>query len=90
MANHPSAEKRNRQRLKRTLRNRSAKSAVRTLVKQVRGVITSAKAEGADVLLRNAISALDRAATKGAIHPKAAARTIGRLSAAIHKLSKKA
>ena len=36
MANHPSAEKRNRQRAKRTDRNRGVTSAVRTLVKRVR------------------------------------------------------
>ena len=41
MANHPSAEKRNRQRIKRTDRNRAAKSAVRTLVKRVRTAIAA-------------------------------------------------
>ena len=36
MANHPSAEKRNRQRITRTARNRTLKSSVRTLVKRLR------------------------------------------------------
>ena len=36
MANHASAEKRNRQRVKRTIRNRAVKSAVRTVVKKAR------------------------------------------------------
>ena len=39
MANHASSEKRNRQRVKRTLRNRAVKSSVRTYVKHVREAI---------------------------------------------------
>ena len=38
-------------------------------------------------LLEEAVKALDKAATKGAIHPKAASRTISRLSAQVHKLA---
>ena len=52
MANHPSAEKRNRQREKRTLRNRSIKAAVRTQVKTVRTAIavegSRGRGKGAD------------------------------------------
>ena len=86
MANHPSAEKRNRQRIKRTNRNRTVASAVRTLVKRVRTALHGKDKAAADTALKAATVALDKAATKGVIHPKAASRTISRLSAQIHKL----
>lgn len=86
MANHPSAEKRNRQRLKRTLRNRGVSSAVRTQVKAVRTAIHAKDLTAATTALKVAVVALDKAATKGVLHPKAASRTISRLSAQIHKL----
>ena len=88
MANHPSAEKRNRQRIKRTLRNRAIKSTVRTLVKSVRAEVAGKNKEGAAKALKLAISELDRAGTKGAYHKKTVARTISRLSAAVAKLGK--
>jgi small subunit ribosomal protein S20 len=87
MANHASAEKRNRQRIKRTLRNRAVSSTVRTLVKRVRTAIETKNKEDAKVALASAISALDKAATKGVVHVKAAARTVSRLSAQVHKLT---
>lgn len=90
MANHPSAEKRNRQRIVRTARNRAINSAVRTLVKRVRAAIHAKDKEAAATALKSATVALDKAATKGAMHRKAASRTIGRLSAQVHKLSTQA
>lgn len=86
MANHPSAEKRNRQRIKRTLRNRGVASSVRTLVKRVRTALHAKDQAAAATALKVAVVALDKAATKGVVHPKAASRTISRLSAQIHKL----
>ncbi len=86
MANHPSAEKRNRQRLKRTLRNRTIKSSVRTLVKRVRDALAGKDKAAAEKALKSAIVALDKAATKGAVHAKAASRTVSRLAAQVHKL----
>ena len=87
MANHPSAEKRNRQRVKRTNRNRAVKSAVRTLVKRVRTEVTAKNQEGAKTALAEAIQALDKAAGKRVYHFKAASRTVARLAAAVHKLT---
>lgn len=86
MANHPSAEKRNRQRVKRTDRNRAVTSTVRTLVKRVRTAIHAKDQATATTALKAATVALDKAATKGVCHPKAVSRTIGRLSAQVHKL----
>lgn len=88
MANHASAEKRNRQRITRTVRNKARKSAVRSFVKKVRAALAAKDAPGAKTALREATEQLDKAATKGAIHSKAASRTIGRLSAQVSKLGK--
>lgn len=88
MANHASAEKRNRQRVQRTERNRSIKSSVRTHVKKVRAAVAAKDKDAAVAALKAAGKALDKAATKGAVHTKAASRTIGRLAAAVAKLAK--
>jgi small subunit ribosomal protein S20 len=87
VANHPSAEKRNRQRLVKTARNRAIHSAVRTLVKRVRTAIHAKDKAGAQTALKAATVALDKAATKGAVHVRAASRTIARLSAQVHRLA---
>ncbi len=87
MANHASAEKRNRQRIVRTVRNRAVTSSVRTLVKRVRTAIAAKDKSAASLALKDATVALDRAASKGVFHVKAASRTVARLSAAVHKLA---
>ena len=73
MAHSRSALKRWRQSLKRRASNRSVKSRTRTLLTKAISLIDSdiASAESA---VRDAISALDRAAQKGVIHVNAAAR----------------
>ena len=84
MANHASAEKRNRQRITRTNRNRAAKSALRSQLKK-------ARAEGAPAeLVREAVSSLDKLASKGIIPKKRASRVKGRLAAAAHAAAKSA
>ena len=88
MANHPSAEKRNRQRITRTARNRAVSSNVRTQVKRVRTALAGKDKAGAEKALKEAISEIDKAASKGVVHPKAASRTISRLAAQVHKLAK--
>ncbi len=89
MANHPSAEKRNRQRIKRTTKNRAVKSSVRTIVKRVRVALLLGVAEkaAAQTVLKIAIVAIDKAASKGVIPKKTASRKISRLSAQVHKLA---
>jgi small subunit ribosomal protein S20 len=85
MANHPSAEKRNRQRIVRTERNRSVKGAVRTLLKKARAAIAAPKATDTAAAMAAAIKAVDRAASKGIVHPKMAARAKSRLAKAAQK-----
>ena len=84
MANHASAVKRNRQRIKKTDRNRAAKSGLRTELKKARVAVAGAPATSAD-LVKAAVSALDRAASRGTIPAKRASRVKGRLARALHK-----
>ena len=77
MANIKSQIKRNRQNEKRRLRNRDFRGAARTAVKDARASFESGQDTEASVM--NAISALDIAAQKGAVHQRNAARRKGRL-----------
>jgi len=86
MSNHPSAAKRNRQRITRTTRNRSVRSSVRTVVKQARAAIAAGDGQAA-LHVKKAISLLAAAASKGILHKKAAARTTSRIQAALSKLA---
>ena len=80
MANHASAAKRNRQRIKTTTRNRAVKSSLRTIVKKARAAATEG-AENAAELVRIAQSELDKAAKKGVIPTERADRVKGRIAA---------
>jgi len=66
MANHPSAEKRNRQRIVRTERNRRVKGAVRTRWKKARAAVTSTGAKGADIAATVAAAVNEHGAMAGA------------------------
>jgi small subunit ribosomal protein S20 len=84
MANHASAEKRNRQREKKTTRNRAGKSELRTTIKKARIALKGSAQEAPSVVVA-AASALDRAASKGIIPDKRASRVKSRLAKALHK-----
>ena len=86
MANHPSAEKRNRQRAKRTIRNRAVKSAVRTVVKSVRAAVAAKDPKAAKEALHKATVEIDRASSKGVLPRRAASRAVSRLASQVHKL----
>jgi small subunit ribosomal protein S20 len=84
MANHPSAAKRNRQRVVRTARNKTARAAVRTAVKKARAAV-AAGTEDAKTKVAEASIALAKAAALGVIHSNAAARTTSRIHTALSK-----
>jgi small subunit ribosomal protein S20 len=86
MANIQSSIKANRQNQKRTIENRAFRGGSRTAVKKARVAIDS-NASDAPEAVRAAISALDRAATKGVIHKNNAARRISRLMKALNKVT---
>jgi len=73
-----SAEKRHRKSEERRLRNKSAKSAVRTSVKKFVS-LTQKKDPTADAALKDMIKKLDTAAGKGIITKNAAARKKSRM-----------
>ena len=89
MANIKSAEKRNRQRLRRRTRNQFHLSTMRTYVKAVRTTLEQKGSAGAkkttelQAALQKAIRQIDKAAQKGVIARKAASRKISRLTLAV-------
>ena len=87
MANTKQALKRHKQSLKRRARNRAIKSRVKKAIKRVRLAIESKDKEMAQTALRDATSILDKAASKGVIHWKNAARKISRLASHVNKLN---
>ena len=80
LANHRSAEKRARQNEKRRLRNKAVKTRIKHVTKDVRLASGEASKEEALAKLHTAQSTIDKAAKKGVIHKKTAARKISRLS----------
>ncbi|MFC1641389.1 30S ribosomal protein S20 [Myxococcota bacterium] len=86
MANHPSAEKRNRQRIKRTIHNRSIVSALRTSVKKARKALADGNADTAEEKVQQAAIALAKAGGKGVVPLRMAARTTSRITKALHRL----
>lgn len=79
MANIASAEKRNRQMLKRRARNRAAMSTLRTAIKRARTAVDGKAAEAA-ALVKDAISTIDKAVSRGVLKKQTAARYASRLS----------
>lgn len=88
MANHASAEKRNRQRITRTARNRSARATVRTILKKARAALATGEADKAKEPVNAAAKALARAASKGILKKKTASRVTSRISSQLSKLAR--
>jgi small subunit ribosomal protein S20 len=86
VANTKSAQKAMRQAERRTLRNRAARSSVRTYVKNATEAVASSSTGAAEVV-RVAVRALDKAAQKGIVHRNAAARRKSRLMTRLHRLT---
>lgn len=87
MANVASAEKRNRQRIKRRARNVFHLSTLRTYVKRVRTAIDAKDAGRAKEALAAAAKVIDKAAQKGVIDRKTASRKISRLTLAVRRVA---
>jgi small subunit ribosomal protein S20 len=87
MANTQSAKKRVRASLRKRDRNRSTRSAVKTLVSRARRPALPDAASLTSDEVRRAISALDKAAEKGVLHANNASRRKARLMRALAKLA---
>lgn len=87
MANHKSALKRAKQNEDRRMRNRSTKTRVKKVVKEVRLAASDATNEPVAAKMTAAQSTIDKAAKKGVIHKKTAARKISRLNKLVNSVS---
>jgi small subunit ribosomal protein S20 len=85
VANHKSAEKRNRQRIKRRARNLMHLSKMRTYIKRVRKALDTDDLAAAQEVLPQALTAISKAQNKGVIHHNTAARYTSRLSLAMNR-----
>jgi small subunit ribosomal protein S20 len=86
LATHKSAIKRARQSEEHRQRNRTRKTRVKNVVKEVRVALEKKSAEEAQAALKEAIPAIARAASKGTFHPRTASRKISRLSKQVDEL----
>ncbi|MDD5712652.1 MAG: 30S ribosomal protein S20, partial [Smithellaceae bacterium] len=81
-----SAEKRSRQSEVRRVRNASVKTGVKTAVKSVLTAVTKKDKEAAQAALKAETPTIAKAAAKGVLHKKTAARRISRLTKKVNAL----
>lgn len=85
MPNNRNAGKAMRQANKRRLRNRAARTSIRTVIKKVQEAVATSDTGAVDTALKTATKKLDQAASKKFIHRNKAARLKSRLSALAKK-----
>ena len=86
MANR-SAEKRERQNVKRRMHNRMIKSSVRTQIKKFDAAVQAKDKDAAKVAMDLSFKLLDSAASKGVLHRNTASRKKSRIYKAFAKLA---
>lgn len=86
MANHKSAEKRNRQAQAKRMRNRANRSKMKTLIKNLNEAIEAGNGVEAKTALASAVPMIAKTASKGTIHKKNASRKISRLTKRVNQL----
>jgi small subunit ribosomal protein S20 len=87
LANHKSAIKRAAQNEIRRLRNKSVKTRIKNIIKNVRLAVSEKSSEAALKKLDEAKSLIDKAAKKGVVHTKTASRKISRLTKLVNTIS---
>ncbi|WP_104695568.1 30S ribosomal protein S20 [Helicobacter salomonis] len=87
MANHKSAEKRIRQTLKRTERNRFYKTRLKNIVKAVREAVAHNDLPKAQETLKVANKELHKFVSKGVLKKNTASRKVSRLNASVKKIA---
>ena len=88
MANIKSAIKRNKQNEKRRVRNRVYRGSARSFIKKARVAIETGDQTAAETAVRDAVSALDKAAQKGVLHKNNASRRKSRLMKRLELMGK--
>lgn len=86
MANHKSSIKRHKQSLKNAARNRTVRTRIKNVIKDVRAAVQQQDSEAAKAALVRATSILDKAAGKRVLHWKNASRRVSRLAKAINQM----
>ncbi|NMA83280.1 MAG: 30S ribosomal protein S20 [Epulopiscium sp.] len=86
MANIKSAQKRIKIITKKTLRNKMIKSQVKTATKKVLTAVNEGNKTLAETTLRNAISKINKASTKGIFHKNNAARKVSQLTKMVNSM----
>lgn len=87
LANIKSAKKRILVNQTKADRNKAIRSAVKTSMKKVDAAVAAKDKEAAAAALTNAISTIDKAASKGVYHKNNAARKVSRLSKAVNSIA---
>ena len=87
MANIKSAKKRILVIETKTARNKAIKSKVKTYVKKVETAVARKDAEAAKAALKEAISVINKAGSKGVYNKNTCARKISRLTKAVNELA---
>jgi small subunit ribosomal protein S20 len=85
-----SAEKRERQNRVRRMRNRAAKSTMRTAIRKFDAAVVANDKDTAASALALSLKLLDSTASKGIIHKNTASRKKSRLAARFNKLNEPA
>ena len=86
MPNHKSAEKRDRQNVKRNAINTTNRTRLRGALKRLRTAVAAGHKEEAQTLLPQVVSTIDKSVKKGVLHRNAAARHKSRLSGHVKEL----
>ncbi len=87
MANHKSAIKRAKQSEARRIRNRSRRTRMKHVIRSLEEAVASRNVDEAQSRLKEAISVIDRTASKGVIHKNHASRRISRLTRKVNALT---
>jgi len=87
VANHKSAEKRNRQAQASRLRNKINRTKMKTIIHKVDEAVLAGTADVAKDALKEATSVIARTASKGTIHKRNASRKISRLTKRVNKMT---
>lgn len=81
-----SAIKRARQSVVLTLKNKSFKNMLKTLSKKVEKAVADKNADSARTALKEAVSAVDKAARNGFVHKNTASRRVSRLTKLVNSM----
>ena len=87
MANIKSAKKRILVNQTKYERNKAVKSAVKTAIKKVEAAVASKDKAAAEVALKDAVSTISKATSKGVYHKNNCARKVARLAKAVNSIN---